>query len=158
MEMKYENKLLVDCFLKFEDKYYMIKRRPLEKWLPGTIGSLWHEVPNKHNPYNTLMEYMKVHKVKIKGFKLKALANNVFHDLKETFYVYLFIVELKEKPSQLDLFEAEEHMWMSEKELLEHELVMDEYKELFPRLKKEEIMFYHSEYEDNKLINIEFFN
>lgn len=49
--MGYPNKLLVDCFVKYDNKYLMIKRKPSEEWFPGWLGSLWREVPQKKNPY-----------------------------------------------------------------------------------------------------------
>jgi hypothetical protein len=151
--MGYPNKLLVDCFLKYHDQYLFIKRKNTEKWFPGWYGSLWREVPPHENPRQTLLQLFKECKVRPRKITLEAIANNVFHDLQETFNVFLFIVEVDKKPT-LHVPEGEEVIWLTQKQM--NKQVLLEYRKIFPRFSKD-ILFYHTEYDADKLLKIEFF-
>jgi len=136
----------------------MVKRKPSEEWFPGWFGSLWREVPPKENPYQALKSLFSECGIKPRSIRLKAIANNVFHNLKETFNVFLFIVEVDKKPSIKHVPEGEGVVWMRLDEMEKNDKVMPEYKRVFPRLKENEIIFYHTEYDFDKLINMKFFD
>lgn len=157
IEMDFPNKLLVDCFLKHEDKYLLVKRKNSEKWFPGYFGSLWREVVSGSNPYQTLNELFLELGIKPVDIKLKAIANNVFLDLKETFNVFLFVVEVDEK---IDLVvpEGEETKWMTIDEMQNNEKVLTEYKQTFPKYQDDKVLFYHTKYDFDKILDFEIFN
>lgn len=70
----------------------------------------------------------------------------------------MFIVEVKEKPSIKEVPEGEDIIWLSLEELKQNDKVLTEYKNVFPKLKENKILFYHSEYDFDKLLVMEFYN
>lgn len=135
----------------------MVRRKSSEKWFPGWLGSLWREVRPNHNPYQELKLLFQECGIKPRNIQLKAVANNVFHDLKETFNVLLFVVDVDKKPSIKKVPEGEEIVWVSEESLLKHDEVLEEYRKVLPKLQENKIIFYHTEYDFDKMLNLEFY-
>lgn len=156
--MEYPNKLLVDCFIRYKGKVLLVKRKRTEKWFPDWYGSLWREVNNKESYHETLLELLKEINAKPKKIELKAVANNIFHDLKETFNVLIFIVDVTKPPKINKVPEGESLEWIREKELMKKEKLLTEYKKAFPKFKKGKIIFYHTEYNKAKILKMKFYN
>jgi len=121
------------------------------------VWQLMEVVPNNKNPLQALNSLFNEIKITPKQIQLKAIANNVFHDLKETFNVFLFTVEVEEKPDIKEVPEGDEIIWLSKEEILNHDKVLTEYKKIYPKVKENKILFYHTEYDFDKMLNMEFY-
>lgn len=154
--MGYPNKLLVDCFYRYKNKYILIKRKSKEKWFPNHYSSIWRQARPKRSPYQELKLLHKELGVKVLDTKLKAVANNVFHDLKKTFVVFLFIVDLEEMPKLKNIPEASKMFLMTKSEMMKSKQVLEEYKKVFQKIKKGDVIFYHTEYDKDKLLDMKF--
>lgn len=155
---EYPNILLVDCFLRCNGELLIVKRKSTEEWFPSWWGSLWREVQSNQNPYEALKNLFDEVNVVPTKVSLKAMANNVFHDLKETYNMFLFIVDIEKKPETISVDEGEDFKWVKESELLNQEMILKEYKFAFPRFVDGEVLFYHSEYDFDNLLKIKSFS
>ena len=156
--MGFPNVLLVDCFLRYRGEVLLVRRKKSEEWFPGYYGSLWREVPFNTNPYQALVSLFSELGVEREKVTLKAIASNVFEDLRQTFNVLLFFVELKEKPVLTSVPEGDELVWVKEEELLKKESLLEEYKRVFPRFENDNVLFYRTHYDGSKMLDFEILN
>jgi len=155
---EFKNNFLVDCFIKFHDKYLLLRRKKSERWFPGYLGSIWRDIANKKNPYQALKLLLKKYNIKTKKISLKAVANNIFVNTKEVFNVFLFIVKVEVKPKIDKLPEADEIIWVKENKLVKQDKILDEYKIVFPLFKDNKVLFYHTKYDFDKMLKLEIYN
>jgi len=79
-------------------------------------------------------------------------------DLKETFNVFLFVVEIDKKKEIKNLPEGEEILWINHSKLLKLDNILTEYKKVFHMFDKNRVLFYHCEYDFVNLLNFKVYN
>ncbi|MBT7902363.1 NUDIX domain-containing protein [Candidatus Woesearchaeota archaeon] len=159
----YPNKLLIDCFLKVGNKYLLVRRKKTEKWFPGSYGSLWREVEDKKNPKVVLTELFSELGIEVceSNVELKAIATNIFHDLKEIFNVFLFVVELETEITIKSVPEGDKIKWFDYEQMMSSDSkLLEEYKKVLPLIiekEKNDILFYSTEYDFDKILSLSIF-
>lgn len=139
----------LECFVKKGNKYLMLHRSPHKKIMPD----VWM-APGGHREFNEGLyecarrEIFEETGLKIKNLRIKATGNAYLQDLEKELFFWFVVADyaggkLKQNPEDGEL------VWLSPAEILKHEKLLAEIREVLPYIfsKNNQIISYKAVYE-----------